>query len=50
MLKKSDLQIISLVDVNVDNLKIGTEHEKFIFHRNNYKVIPFKGDVSVTRY
>ena len=50
MLKKSDLVNYFISGCkSSDNLKIGTEHEKFIFHRNNYKVIPFKGDVSVTR-
>ena len=32
---------------NNTELKIGTEHEKFIFDKNNFNLIPYEGTVSI---
>tara|TARA_B100001057_G_scaffold339687_1_gene340490 strand:+ start:868 stop:2202 length:1335 start_codon:yes stop_codon:yes gene_type:complete len=49
MLKKIDLINYFIEGCkSSDNLKIGTEHEKFIYHKHNFEVIPYRGDVSIT--
>ena len=48
MLKKSDLiKYFENGIKNTSEIKIGTEHEKFIYHKSDLSLVPYSGDVSI---
>ena len=48
MINKQDLINYFSEGIKKDNtLRIGTEHEKFIFKQNDLSLIPYDGDVSI---
>ena len=48
MLNKSDLiKYFENGIKNTSEIKIGTEHEKFIYHKSDLSLVPYSGDVSI---
>ena len=48
MLSKSDLiKYFENGIKNTSEIKIGTEHEKFIYHKSDLSLVPYSGDVSI---
>ena len=48
MLSKSDLiEYFESGIKNTSEIKIGTEREKFIYHKSDLSLVPYSGDVSI---
>ena len=48
MLNKSDLiKYFENGIKNTSEIKIGTEHEKFIYHKSDLSLVSYSGDVSI---